>query len=78
MSIWSIGLGAQTIYVSVSTILDNAGRHYLSYNNVDTNNERILTSSCNGAMTRRNELYYRNKELILGMSVKRTVDPFPA
>ena len=62
-SIWSIGLGAQTIYVSVSTILDNAGRHYLSYNNVDTNNERILT----------NELYYRNKELMLGMSVKRTL-----
>ena len=76
MSIWSIGLGAQTIYVSVSTILENAGKHYLSYNNVETNNERILTSARVKAIIHRNELYYRNKELMLGMSVKRTVDPF--
>lgn len=76
MKIWSIGLGAQTIYVSVSTILENAGKRYLSYNNVDTNNERIVTWVWEGAVIRRNELYYRNKELMMGMSVKRTVDSF--
>ena len=74
MRVWSIGLGAQTIYVSVSTVLENAGKRYLSYNNVDTNNERIVTSVWEGAVIRRNELYYRNKELMMGMSVKRTVD----
>ena len=74
MRVWSIGLGAQTIYVSVSTVMENAGRRYLSYNNVDTNNERIVTSVWEGAVIRRNELYYRNKELMMGMSVKRTVD----